>query len=248
MRWLALILCAVSVCGFRPEPDDVRGWQFVRSLPIGAPLHGVGTAHAPLPVRQGASSIRFQVRPGDCSRGRHGWDDCTKNRERTELKQAGYQHSGETWWYGFSLFVPEGHKAIWPAKLSFAQFHQEGAKPAIMFQNHHGGLWLDIHDANGTFKQVELVPARQLRGRWQDIELQIRWSPKTDGFIRAWVNNRQLADYSGPTMTAQQVYFKFGIYRSHLERNPRASAVTNTAYFDNVARAKSRAGIQPRIE
>lgn len=239
MRATAIIVCAVLLCGFTPEPEDISGWSFVRSLPIGAPLHGVGTAHTPLPVRTGASSLRFEVRPGDCSRAKHGWDDCKKDRERTELKQTGYQHHGETWWYGFSLLVPQGHKNIWPAKLSFAQFHQEGAKPVVMFQNHKGGLWLDIHDARRTIKLIKLIPQSQLAGRWHDVVLQIRWSRESDGFIRAWVGGRKVASFEGATMSAEQVYFKFGLYRSHLKRNKEAQNVRHRAYFDRLVRGKS---------
>jgi hypothetical protein len=246
MRRLVVILCAALLCGCTSESEDVSGWSFVRSLPIGAPLHGVGTAHAPLPVRTGTSSLRFEVRPGDCSRGKHGWDDCKKGRERTELKQTSYQYHGETWWYGFSLYVPRGHKNVWPAKLSFAQFHQEGAKPVIMFQNHKGGLWLDIHDADRTIELIELVPQSELAGRWHDLILQIKWSRDSDGFIRAWIGGKTAADFTGKTMSAEQVYFKFGLYRSHLERNRGARNVTHRAYFDGLVRAKSRNGVQHR--
>jgi hypothetical protein len=245
MRKLWPITLAACLCGFTPETSDVSGWQFVRSLPIDAPLHGVGTAHAPLPVGHGETSLRFEVRPGDCSRGKHGWNDCDRDRERTELKQKGYQHHGETWWYGFSLYVPKDHIDIWPAKLSFAQFHQEGAKPAIMFKNHKGGLWLDIHDDKRTIKLIELIPASRLAGRWHDVELEIRWSRENDGYIRAWVEGVPAAQYDGATMNAEKVYFKFGLYRSHLKRNPRAAEIRSLAYFDNVARARSRNGLRP---
>ncbi len=239
-----IIICASALCGFSPEGDDVSGWRFVRSLPINAPLHGVGTAHPPLPVRSGGSSLRFEVRPGDCSRGKHGWDDCENDRQRTEMKQAGYQRHGETWWHAFSLYVPETHQNVWPAKLSFAQFHQEGAKPVIMFQNHKGGLWLDIHDADRTIRLSRLIDASDLRGRWHDIVMQARWSRQADGFVRIWVGGQKRADYLGPTMTAEKVYFKFGLYRSHLGRNAKVGSVTHTAYFDHVVRGRTRADVE----
>ena len=238
------VRCFVHV-RFYPGNGDVSGWSFVRSLPIGASLHGVGTAHEPLPVRTGGTSLRFELRPGDCSRGKHGWDDCRKDRERVEIKQTDYQHHGEAWWYGFSIYLPESHQNIWPAKLSFAQFHQEGAKPAIMLQNHKGGLWLDIHDAQRTVRLDQLISADKMRNHWHDVVLQIRWSRDSDGFVRAWISGRKVADYRGQTMNAEKVYFKFGLYRSHLKRNPRSRQITHLAYFDRVVRGKTQDAVWP---
>lgn len=238
MRITRLTAIAVLACGFTAEPLDISGWTFTRSLPLGASVHGVGTAHAPLPARSGETSIRFHVRPGDCSAGKHGWDDCKKDRERAELKQTDYQHHGETWWYGFSMFVPLSHRPIWPAKLSFAQFHQEGAKPALMLQNHKGGLWLDIHDARRTVKLLPLIAAQDFAGRWHDISLQVRWSRRSDGFIRAFVDGKPAASFDGPTMSAGKIYFKFGLYRSHLNRNQKSREISHMVYFDNVVRSR----------
>ena len=243
MRWLCLFGLILCLCAFSPDTEDISGWSFTKSLSLGASVHGVGTAYAPLPVRNGETSIRFEVRPGDCSAGRHGWDDCKKDRERSELKQVGYQHEGETWWYGFSLMVPRTHDNIWPAKLSFAQFHQEGATPAIMLQNDRGGLWLDIHDANGTVRLIPLIAKSKFAGRWHDIRLHVRWSGKKDGFVRAYVGSRQVADYRGATMTADKIYFKFGLYRSYLSRNLSTRRTTHLAYYDLVSRAKSQEGL-----
>ncbi len=239
MRWPTLLLLIPILCGFTPEPEDVSGWTFTRSLPIDASLHGVGIAEAPLPVRDGKSSIRFQVRPGDCSRGRHGWNDCERDRERTELKQRDYQRQNETMWYAFSMFVPSDHVNVWPAKLNFAQFHQKGGKPAIMLRNYKGGLWLDIRQNRKTVALKQLLTAERLHGRWHDITLNIHWSRYANGFVRAWVGSRQVADYRGPTMDRDQVYFKFGLYRSYISRNPVTATATHTVYFDRVVRGRT---------
>lgn len=223
---------------------DVAGWHFVRSLPVEAWPQAVETVRAPEPVRDGATSLRFTVRPGDCSRGRNGgWNDCDTGRERAELKQTGYQHAGETWWYAFSLYVPASFRNIWPAKVSFAQFHQEGAKPALMFQNDKGGLWLDVHGPHGTVAKLPLIGARDLRGRWHDIVANVHWSRGPDGFVVVHVDGAEAARWQGATMWARDVYFKFGLYRSHLERNPEGSRVTQTVYFDRIRRAGSREGL-----
>lgn len=238
------MLFALATAALIGEGENVAGWHFVRSLPVGAWPQGVATATAPEPVRDGKTSLRFTVRPGDCSKGRHdGWNDCKTGRERAELKQTGYQHAGETWWYGFWLYVPAGFRNIWPAKVSFAQFHQEGAKPAIMFQNDRGGLWLDVHGPHGTVAKLPLIATKHLRGRWHDIVAHVHWSRGLDGFIAVDVDGAEAARWRGATMWARDVYFKFGLYRSHLERNPDGSRVTQSVYFDRIRRARGRGGL-----
>ncbi len=246
MRGPWLVVVALCLSGFTVEPEDVSGWSFVRSLPIGASLHGVGVAHDPLPTRSGKTSLRFEVRPGDCSTGRHGWDDCRQDRERAELKQQGYQRHGETWWYRFSLFVPEDHRNIWPAKLSFAQFHQQGAKPVLMLQNHKGGLWLDIRNGKRTVRRVPIIPERAFKGRWHDIRFNIRWSRNRDGFMRTFIGDELVHQYKGRTMSADRVYFKFGLYRSHVSRSSRAGRTTHTAFYDLIERSETPLQASPR--
>ncbi len=240
MNILAMV-AGVAAAALVGQPDDIGGWQFVRSLPVGAPAWGVETVRAPEPVRDGATALRFTVRPGDCSAGHgNGWNDCATHRERAELKETGYQHQGETWWYGFSLYVPSDYPNIWPAKVAFAQFHQEGAKPAMMFQNDKGGLWLDIHDSHGTVAKLPLIAKEDLRARWHDVVLHVHWSRHPDGFIMVDIDGSPAARWQGPTMWARDVYFKLGLYRSHLERNPDGARHTQTVYFDRIVRAASR--------
>ena len=47
-----------------------------------------------------------------------------------------------------------------------------------MLQNHTGGLWLDVHDADGTVELLPLIGKDRLAGRWHDVSLQVRWSRK----------------------------------------------------------------------
>ena len=239
MRPVIAIALVLTLCGFTATEDDISGWEFTRSLPIDAPVHGVGVAQAPLPVRDGNTSIRFEVRPGDCSRGKHGWDDCKTDRERTELKQRDHQRQNETMWYAFSLHVPADHVNVWPAKLSFAQFHQEGGKPAIMLRNYKGGLWLDVRHEGKTMQLTQMLTAEQLRGHWNDITLNVHWSRHVNGYVRAWVGNRKVTEYRGSTMNRKKVYFKFGLYRSFVSRNPLNAKTTHTAYFDRVVRGRT---------
>ena len=141
------------------------GWEFKRSLPVGSKTYGYGRVSAPHPVRWGKTSERFEVRPGDCGRSRSGRsDDCTRDRERSELIQVGeLQRAGSEYWYGWSLYVPGDFETIYPVKVYFGQFHQKKAKPAFMFTNADGGYWLDVHLKGRPYRS--LIAADELRGR-----------------------------------------------------------------------------------
>jgi len=147
------------------------------------------TGLAPVPVVE-----RFEVRPGDCAE-----IDCKTDRERSELREEGYPNKeGETWWYGWSIFVPPGYTNIYPTKVALGQFHQRDGKPAFMFQNHKGGLWLDNQIGN---RYYNLISENDLRGRWHKIEVNVRWSRSGKGFFKVWVNGEQKVNIKGTTMS-----------------------------------------------
>ena len=112
------------------------GWGFGRSLPLGAKKHGYQVVSAPdHPVRYGQYSEKFEVRPGDCSKGMGGHDDCKTDRERSELIQRyETQKRGDEYWYRWSIYLPPTHQNIHRVKVAYCQFHQEGCLPVVMFQ------------------------------------------------------------------------------------------------------------------
>jgi hypothetical protein len=224
------------------------GWRFERSVPVGAKKHGYQLVFAPdYPVRYGKKSERFEVRPGDCSRVKSGsWDDCKEDRERSELIQRGYrQWEGGEYWYRWSIYIPEGHQNIYRTKLAYAQFHQEGCSPVFLFQEYGGGYWLNIQPPiKGYDDDRKLLEAKEFIGNWNDIVVHARWTKKNDGWFKVWVNGEEKTSHEGKTMTCNDVYFKYGVYRSFLSRNRELSeTVTTIAYYDGVVRSKTKEGM-----
>ena len=230
-------------------------WTFHRSLEIGAKPWGHSTVSSPnYPDRFGDTSERFEVRPGDCSRGHDGWDDCSTNRERSELAQTGGQNDGSEYWYGWSIFFPDEFENMYPTQVTLGQFHQIGGKPVFMFKNgeppsyysYHvepGGYWLQDRTYPASPRSYNLIDEKDLRGVWHDILVHARWSRKDDGFFRVWVNGTQRVDRDGKTMTKSKVYFKYGIYR----RGLRPKTVTQVVYYDEILRGKSRELVDIRL-
>lgn len=246
MKWRCLLLGLMlpALTGFWWGSS---GWDFQRSLPVGAKDHGHRTVSAPdHPVRYGNNSERFEVRPGDCSSSRRGWDDCKNDRERAELiQQRPRQEEGDEYWYRWSIFLPKGHTNIYPVKLAYGQFHQLRCKVAFMFQEFGGGYHLNIQPVIAGFNDDHpLLSAAEFVGKWNDIVVHARWTKLDDGWFKVWVNGEQKVDYKGHTMTCETVYFKYGVYRSFISRNAElAGKVATIAYFDGVVRSRSGEGM-----
>ncbi len=110
-----------------------------------------------------------------------------------------------------------------------------------MFQNAAGGYHVDNQTVGYTLHQRQILTDEDMRDRWSDILVHARWSHKTDGFFRVYVNGNVDPSYvwSGKTKNkGNRVYFKFGIYRSYMSRRP-GDEPTQVVYYDSVAKAKS---------
>ena len=218
---------------------------FMRSL--NTKSYGYQVVADPTGAAPTALVERFEVRPGDCA-ANTGWDDCANDRERSELSEnGGRTPAGRTWWYGWSLYLPSDYPNVYPTKVALGQFHQSSSHPVWMFQNSSGGYHLDDQVHGSTVRYHTLIDEKALRGRWHRIEVQARWSRKEDGFMRVWVDGNQKVDHAGPTMDADEVYFKYGVYRSFLSRYKTARKVDavppQVAYFANVRRSATREGL-----
>ncbi|MDA0664627.1 MAG: polysaccharide lyase [Proteobacteria bacterium] len=238
-------LFAPAVCG---AADRGAFGPFERSL--NSTPYGYIVVPDPTGTAPTATVERFEVRPGDCSANR-GWDDCATDRERSELSERGDREpAGSTRWYGWSFFLPAGFPEIHPAKLALGQFHQEKSHVIWMFQQTPGGLYLDDQVAGHTRRYHPLIDAAALRGRWHRIEVAARWTRNEDGYFRVWVNGIRKVDYAGRTMSADIVYFKYGVYRSFISRFRNATGTqdvpTQTVLYANIRRAESRAQLAPR--
>ncbi len=250
---LVMLLAGAAPCGAGVDlPRDVAsGWDFDVSLrrgfrPWGYKLVSIADGH---PVRAGKQSLRFEVRPGDCSENSMGHDDCATDRERHELVQIGRtQEEGDEWWYAWSLYLPLDYPNVYPTKVALAQFHQH---PEViwMFRNKDGGYFVNRQEELGRgYGFDRILEDADMRGLWNDMLVHARWTRKGDGYFKVWVSNVLVYDYKGPTMGADTtVYFKIGIYRTFVSRYKKAKGVqavpAQVVYFDEVRRGKTRADV-----
>lgn len=244
---LCSILAIGSVAGETVRLDRGDFGDFKRSLnhtDYGYMQVPDPTGGAPVPITE-----RFEVRPGDCD-SNSGWNDCTNDRERSELSQRTRRATpGTMAWYGWSIYLPKDYVNVFPTKVALGQFHQQDAHVIWMFQNADGGYYLDDQVPGKTRRYYPLIAKGEMRGRWHRIEVQVNWQTDATGYFRVWVDGVQKVDYAGPTMTARKVYFKYGLYRSFLSRyktkNHTDQVPAQTVYYANVKRAVTRNGLLP---
>jgi len=241
---IGLILLTLALSGCQSIDRGSFG-LFDRSL--NNKPHGYQVVDDPTGLAPTAKIERFEVRPGDCASD-PGWSDCKNDRERSELsQQKPREMPGSSHWYGWSIYFPKDYVSVAPTKVALGQFHQTDAHVVWMFQETPGGYFLDDQVTGYTRRYHELVSAENLRGKWHRVEVNVRWTNKDDGFFRVWVNGEEKVNYVGPTMTKNDVYFKYGLYRtfvSRYEQSHKNPIPAQVVYFSNVRRASSRVGLQ----
>ena len=52
-----------------------------------------------------------------------GWNDCEKDRERSELSSKNNNYPGNEYWYGWFIYFPEDYPNIYPTKTALGQLH-----------------------------------------------------------------------------------------------------------------------------
>ncbi|NHQ75879.1 hypothetical protein HAT86_15625 [Roseovarius gahaiensis] len=192
---------------------------------------------------------RFELRSGDCGAD-SGWNDCATDRERVELSQRGIRiPAGSREWYSWWIYFPDDYSVAYPAKTTLGQFHQQSSHPVWMFGMHRDGSYVLDEKVLGVARQrYPLIGPRDLRGKWHKIEVFAHWSKKADGQFSVWVNGQEKLNYSGQTMTATRVYFKYGIYRSFISRYKEETGIpvlpTQVVYYAGVRRADTREELQ----
>lgn len=166
---------------------------------------------------------------------------------------------GRTLWYSFSVFLEPDTVLPAPAengktaKLSVAQFHQRNAdgrsdKPALMFYvQPNGDLIAQFEKAVGK-RAYTLVDggrfAEDALGHWIDVIVGAKWG-RDDAWTELWVRTGNAPDYTpvardyGPNTSTGRLYFKYGLYRSFVERDARLAGTDGLAYYDAVRRAGS---------
>ena len=194
------------------------------------------------PVRSGKKSYRFEVRLGDCGKD-SGHNDCKKDRQRSELQFKKYQKGKKDFWYSASIYLPKNYQSVAPVRTTFAQLYEKGWKPILMVTDRNGE-WLEVGRMwSGEYVEMKkALKIDDMRGKWTDILINARYSIKEDGFMKVWVNNKQIINAENikniTPYTKRGVGLDFGIYQTFVSAWKRQKGnkpyPNMIVYFDEV--------------
>jgi hypothetical protein len=185
-------------------------------------------------VRAGHSALRITVRPHDNS---------MPGTERDELAEAFPQTTRLSVPYEFSwsMYVSAEFPIV-PVRLVVAQWWEwchSSDLPCInnspvLAVRYINGVLLITQDLNHHYN-VLYQEKRELRGHWLDLRFQVRFTPQSNGFVRAWLDGKQVVDFAGATSNPENTEsgythpiflpFRMGLYRN-------AMSQPMTLYFD----------------
>jgi hypothetical protein len=190
------------------------------------------------PARAGyPDTARFTVAPGDYT---NGGTSAERGEVMASFAATGNPTQGQTMWYSWSTFVPNGTNVDSDAAspvgngwLILTQWHgtaDSGGGPNIAFLLTKGTstphLVLDTNGGSGNTRSEWVQSTAFPLGQWVDFAVGVTWGESSSvGRITAkingttWVDNVACANL----YTAQSAYMKQGIYRS-------ASHQTHTIY------------------
>jgi hypothetical protein len=197
-------------------------WETTRIAPRALTLQSAIT-------RAGHGAVKLTVRANDMfEAGQHGDADS----ERDELLEARVLTSRENvaYEYSWSMYLPADFPIV-PVRLVVAQWKQycdSDSGPCsddspILAVRYVNGVLSIVQSFGRSEKAVLYEEKRDLRGHWLDLRFQVRFTPQSNGRIKAWLDNKQVVDFTGVTANPENAatgyptpgyyYFKMGLYR-----------------------------------
>ncbi len=180
-------------------------------------------------VRAGHSAIQITLHANDkFEAGQH--DDGDSERDEILEARALTSHEDTPYEFSWSMYLPADFPIV-PVRLVVAQWKQycgtdmapcSDDSPVLAVRYVNGVL--SITQSFGRSDKTPLYEEkRDLRGHWLDLRFQARFTPQTTGFIKAWLDGKQVVDFTGVTANAENAatgyttpgyyYFKMGLYR-----------------------------------
>lgn len=157
-------------------------------------------------------------------------NDSSLVSERAELTEARSLVSKEdnSYEYAFNLFIP-GNFPIVPTRLVLAQWKQDcnqekcsDDSPVLALRYTKGILQITIQI--GLHRNVFYQTQQDIRNKWIRLRFQTRFSRTNNGYIKGWINEKQVLNYKGQSCYGAErgyepgsyFYFKMGLYRDRM--------------------------------
>jgi hypothetical protein len=159
--------------------------------------------------------------------------DRTKDRypDRTEV-MGPQAEIGKEYWYGFSILLPAEYipDGIWEIVAQWqgtpdSEIGEKWRNPLLALSTTDGRWgWVSRWDAKrntfetgrreyGGIREYDLGPYET--GVWTDWVVHVKWSYRSDGFLKIWKDGKTVIDQAGPNAfnDAKGPFFKMGLYK-----------------------------------
>jgi hypothetical protein len=199
---------------------------------------------------------RFELRDGDCMALGSDWNDCEHDRNRTEAHADSNERDylGDEVWYGWSIYLPVDFKDACPTSTVLGQVHGfngNNGGDMLLFQYDCMGYTINRIINNNSLENFPILNEGEMVGKWNRIELHVRWSRENDGFVEVYANGEKKYTYSGKTFgDCDTAIMKYGIYHSYISRyhNTYNKPIpTQVVYYANTKHSKTREGLLPKV-
>src|SRR6266705_1125740 len=212
------------------SPNAVWSCEFTNSpTDCGLFLQAAASTRATLvgPGRDGPTAVQLTTQPGDINIAGSG------SNERADLTlspSSTYCNQGQDEWWAHSLMFPPGYVPPpvasvwnWGALFDFHNSSPGGGQPNFMVYATPTGL--ELHMAGGAntvnlpsdpgYYSIAIGPIT--KNVWYDFVYHVKWSSGSDGLFQAWLNGKQVMNYSGPNLyVGQSCYLKIANYHTAL--------------------------------
>src|SRR5438270_856777 len=259
MQLVRVTALAVSICVLAPpppalaqiSPNALWSCQFPTSATAcGFYLQAAASNRAEVvgPGRDGSTAIELTTHLGDIN---IAGSDSNERADLALSPSSRYCNQGQDEWWAHSLMFPPSYVAPpagavwnWGALFDFHNSSSGGGQPNFMVYPTPTGL--ELHMAGGAntvnrptdpgYYSIAIGPIA--KNVWYDFVYHVKWSSGSDGLFQAWLNGRQVMNYSGPNLyVGQSCYLKLANYHTPL-------GVPVSVIHSRVVRGATQADVQ----
>ena len=235
-----------TLCSANDDPDVFTGTRFETSHPINARPWGclIVPKSALVPAYDGERTMRFEVRPDDCTASAI-YSDCEHDRSRHEINESGVGPTqGREIAWEMHLFIPPqpkirpaGGNALFLSQLNYVDGPLYGTV-AYLELSEAGELQVRTHVGLSFEIANRYVLDTQPTGRWIKLRYELVSSAGNDGRLRVLLDDVLKVDEARQTLpsVAGTNWLKLGLYNAFRSQATEPYD-TQVVFFDGIRRS-----------
>lgn len=173
-----------------------------------------------------------------------------RGNERNEVEVAdSHVPINTSLWYGFSIFLPSDYVAdnVWELVTQWYPYADEdaewGRQPTMALSTTKGNWSIGLKTSPDVVTPINhpsisdnnwRIGAYQ-RNAWADFVFNVRWTHRSDGFLKVWKDGVVVIDHKGPTSYNDKrgPFLKMGLYKGW-HKMQIDQVTTRTIFIDDV--------------